>query len=101
MTLDTTPATVEANLRLTSVAVIEVGLAIEVDLASRAGALEVHLRLATRPDTRCALEVAHRRARPAADMRGVVVVPLIAIAGTGRGHREAEGHSGHDGSACG
>jgi len=81
-------AAVEVNSRLDPIAVVEVGLAIEVNLASRAGALEVHLRLATRPDTRCALEVTRRRARPAANMRGVVVVgvPLVTIPSAGLCH---------------
>jgi hypothetical protein len=66
MTLDATyPAAVEVNLRLTSVAVIKVDLrlaaiaVVEVNLASRARALEVHLRLATRPDAGRALEMPH------------------------------------------
>ena len=79
-------AAIEVNLRLAAVAVVE-----------------VHLRLATGPEVRRALEVTHRRARSAADMRGaaVVGVPLVIISGAGLAHRDAEGHSRHEGGACG
>jgi hypothetical protein len=93
-------AAVEVNLRLATIAVVEVDL---TSGALAAGALEVHLRLAAGPDLRRALEVTHRRAWPAADMRGIAMVDvsLVAISGAGLGHREAEGHSGHQGGACG
>jgi hypothetical protein len=88
-------AVVKVDLRLATVAVVE------VDLAS--GAFEVDLRLATGLDVGRALEVTRRRAWPAADMRCVAVtsVSLVTIPSAGLGHREAKGHSGHEGDACG